>query len=123
MTDSSRTAVGCIVRMALVALVVALAATGPAAAHAGDDGAHHHDGWMGTHGGMGWGMGWWGWFLWPVLGLLGGVAAYALLSSAGGNGDSPSDDALSALRERYARGDIDDEEFERRRQTLQSGEH
>lgn len=109
--------------MALVALVVALAATGPAAAHAGDDGAHHHDGWMGTHGGMGWGMGWWGWFLWPVLGLLGGVAAYALLSSAGGNGDSPSDDALSALRERYARGDIDDEEFERRRQTLQSGEH
>jgi len=123
MTDSSRAAVGRIVRIALVTLLVALAATGPAAAHAGDDGAHHHDGWMGTHGGMGWGMGWWGWFLWPALLLLGGVAAYALLSSAGGSGDSPSDDALSALRERYARGDIDDEEFERRRQTLQSGEH
>ena len=65
-------------------------------------------------------MGWWGWFLWPVLLLLGGAGAYALLRGGDGGG---SDDALSALRERYARGDIDDEEFERRRQTLQSGEH
>ena len=115
MGDSSRDTLGRIIRLALVAVVVVLAATGPVAAHAGDDGAHHHDGVMGSHGGMGWGMGWGAWLLWPAL-LLGGVAAYALLVRA--RADS-SDDALSALREQYARGDIDDEEFERRRQTLQ----
>ena len=118
MDDSSTAAVGRIVRLGLLVLLVVVAATGPAAAHTGDDGAHHHDGWMGTHGGMGLGMGWGVWFLWPALLLLGGVAAYALLGSA----DGGSDDALSALRERYARGDIDDEEFERRRETLQTGE-
>ena len=126
MDDSSRAAVGRIVRLTLLTLLVTLAATGPAAAHSGDDGAHHHDGWMGTHGGMGWGMGWWGWVLWPALLLLGGVAAYVLLRSAEGrDGDTSggTDDALSALRERYARGEIDDEELERRRRTLQSGEH
>ena len=125
MDDSSRASIGRIVRPALVLLVVVLAATGPAAAHGGDDGAHHHDGWMGTHGGMGWGMGWWGWFLWPALLVLGGIAAYALLRRAGssdGDTGGGTDEALSALRERYARGDIDDEEFERRRQTLQRGE-
>ncbi|MFC6756704.1 MULTISPECIES: SHOCT domain-containing protein [Haloarcula] len=121
MNDRSTAALGRIARLALVALVVVLAATGPAAAHAGDDGTHHHDGWMGTHGGMGWGMGWGAWFLWPALLLLGGVAAYALLRQANG-GTAGSDDAMSALRERYARGDIDEEEFEQRRQTLQRGE-
>ena len=122
MDDNSRAALGRIVRVALVVLVVVLTATGPAAAHSGDDGAHHHDGWMGTHGGMGWGMGWGVWLLWPALLILGGVAAYALLRSAEGDTER-SDGALSALRERYARGDIDDEEFERRRETLQRGEH
>jgi len=120
MDDSTSGAVGRLGQFALVALVVALAATGPAAAHTGDDGAHHHDGQMGTHGGMGWGMGWGVWLLWPALLIPGGVAAYALLRSA--DGGSHSDDALSALRERYARGDIDDDEFERRRQTLQRRE-
>jgi len=120
MNDSSNRSLGRIVALALVALAVALAATGPAAAHTGDDGAHHHDGQMGTHGGMGWSMGWGAWFLWPALLLLGGVAAYALLTRSGDSGGS--DDAMSALRERYARGDIDEEEFERRRQTLRADE-
>lgn len=121
MADNSTVTAGRIVRLGLLALLVVVAATGPAAAHAGDDGTHHHDGWMGTHGGMGWGMGWGVWFLWPALLLLGGVAAYALLRQAdGGNGGGvSSDDALSVLRGRYARGDIDEEEFERRQQTLQ----
>ncbi len=111
MDDSSRDALGRIARFVVVGLLLVVAASGPVAAHAGDDGAHHHDGVMGTHGGMGWGA----WFFWPALALLGGIAAYALLARSGGDG---SDDALSALRERYARGDIDDEEFERRREQL-----
>ncbi|WP_324665047.1 SHOCT domain-containing protein [Haloarcula sediminis] len=116
MDDSARDALGRIVRLAVVGLVLVVAASGPVAAHAGDDGAHHHDGVMGTHDGMGWGMGWGAWFLWPALAVLGGVAGYALLARSGGDG---SDDALSTLKERYARGDIDDEEFERRRERLE----
>jgi len=120
MSDSSRATLGRIVRLAVVGLLVVVAATGPAAAHSGDDGGHHHDGWMGTHDGMGaW---WWGGFLWLAL-LAGGllVGAY-LLTTRQSAGDGGTDQALSALRERYARGDIDEEEFERRRQTLLEAE-
>ncbi len=105
---------------AVVLVLLALAitgVTGTAVAHDGDDGLHHHDGWMGTHGNWGWlGMGWmliWGLVLigLPALGL------YAIATRSGGGG-APSDDALSELRQRYARGEIDDEEFETRRQQL-----
>jgi len=116
MVESSSATGSRLGRLVLVALVVAVVAAGPAVAHSGDDGAHHHDGQMGTHGGM-WGMGWWGWFLWPALILLGSFVAYSLLRRSGDGGES--DRALTALRERYARGEIDEEEFERRRQTLQ----
>jgi len=79
---------------------------------------------MGAHDGMGLGMGWGLWFLWPVVLLVVGVAAYRLVSATGNTVDSGgngSDSALTVLRERYARGEIDDEEFERRRRQLQSG--
>lgn len=89
---------------------------GTALAHAGDgawgpgqmwgDG-HMMDGWMG-----GWVWGWWGLVLVLLIGLL--VAAVIL---AGRHNDR--DDALATLRERYARGEIDDEEFEERRGTLE----
>lgn len=107
--------------IALTVLVVAVAFSGAAAAHSGDDGAHHHDGWMGAHDGMGWGL----WFLWPAVVLLvAGVGAYLLLTRGnGGNAARSGDDALDTLRERYARGDIDEEEFERRRQTLETDGH
>lgn len=85
----------------------------------------------GTHHGMGWGWGWAGWF-----GLL-QVLLFALLlaavvvvfvrfggaqfsESGGGLTDTRTrDPALGTLRERYASGEIDEEEFERRRRVLE----
>ncbi len=110
---------------AVVLFVVAVAITGltgTAVAHGGDNGLHHHDGWMGTHGNGGWfGMGWM--LVWGLVMI--GIPVfilYAIATRIGGGGDGTSDDALSVLRQRYARGEIDDEEFETRRQQLQQME-
>ncbi|RKD89012.1 putative membrane protein [Halopiger aswanensis] len=77
-------------------------------------------------------MGSWGGFgswmsLWPVLllGLLAllvvWVGSRRLDARAARAGRSDRDDrALEELRERYARGDLSEEEFERRRRTLQT---
>jgi putative membrane protein len=119
---------------ALLVLVVALllvpaTLAGPAAAHTGDDGAHHHDG-AGPHGGMWGGGGWWGgWLLGPLLVLLVlvgvPVGLFLALRRGGENGGDvgagSTDPALETLRERYARGELDDEEFERRRDRLDQG--
>lgn len=107
-----------LVLLILVLTLTIAGVTGTAVAHGGDDGSHHHDGWMGTHGSWGWvGMGWmlvWG------LALI-GIPAFVLyaIATRGRNGGTAGDDALSVLRERYARGEIDDEEFEARRTQLQ----
>jgi len=92
-------------------------------------------GW-GMAGGSGWGMGTGvlggGMLLWPLL-LLGliALAVYALGNRGGGTTDrrtgfaddrrTPrrSDPALADLRERYARGELSEEEFERKRRTLE----
>lgn len=112
-------------RIGVVVLLVAVAivgGTGTAVAHGGDDGFHHHDGWMGTHGGWGWlGMG--GMVIWGlVLIAIPVLAVYAIATRVGDGDESPGDEALSVLRERYARGEIDEEEFETRRQRLQQRE-
>jgi putative membrane protein len=67
--------------------------------------------------GFGFGMagGWW--FVLLVALLVVGVAALYLASREGDGGDG-EDDALAVLRERYAAGDLDEEEFERRRGRL-----
>jgi putative membrane protein len=78
----------------------------PVAAHGGDDGAHHHDGWMGTHDGMG---GWFGGglgFLWLILGafvvvIIPTVVIYLLFVRTDRAGES-TEDALEVLRRRYA---------------------
>lgn len=64
-----------------------------------------------------------GWFwIWPVLVLIGLILlGYLAFRLAQGRGTASRDDEPSAreiLDRRYARGDIDDEEYRRRRAEL-----
>lgn len=112
-----------ILGVAAVLLLAIAALSGPAAAHTGDDGTHHHDGWMGTHDWMGgWvgpGLGLFWMLLWPIVLIGVPVALVYLLLRDREPGGGRSEDAREVLRRRYARGEIDDEEFEARRRTLQ----
>lgn len=108
----------------VLVLVVGLAlagSAGVATAHGGDDGLHHHDGWMGMHGGLGWlGMGWM--LVWGLVMVGLPLLALYVLATRSGGGDGTDEDALSVLRTRYARGELDDDEFDRRRQRLEGTE-
>jgi putative membrane protein len=84
-------------------------------------GEGYHPMWQG--GGMGFQEGW-GWmmamhgFMWLiVVGLL-VLAAIAVFRGFGGRGGSERRRALDILEERYARGEIEREEFMRRREDL-----
>lgn len=103
----------------LVVLPAIIGLTGTAVAHSGDNGYHHHDGWMGTHGNWGW-LGMDGMLIWGLV-LIGvpALVLYAIVTRIGGTRETGREDALSVLRQRYARGEIDDDEFETRRQQLQ----
>jgi putative membrane protein len=65
-------------------------------------------------------------FLFPlafvILLILGGVLVWALIKREGRptRPSSPAPEALDILEQRYARGDIDREEFEERRRALRS---
>ena len=116
MTARHRHRVGVLAAVATVVLALALA-TGGAVAHGGDDGLHHHDGTFGMHDGGWWGMGLgWLWMLGGVLALVLLPLLVVLLVRREGGGDT----ALERLRERYAAGEIDEEEFRRRRETLEN---
>lgn len=67
--------------------------------------------------GWGWGMMVFG-LLW--MGLLIGLPVYLVywLATRTHSESQPEDSALAVLREQYARGEIDDEEYERRRDGL-----
>ncbi|WP_217563437.1 SHOCT domain-containing protein [Halalkaliarchaeum desulfuricum] len=69
--------------------------------------------------GTGWGIFGGGLFVWPLL--LVGIVALAIYWAGNqrdnSNGEQ-ADPARAELRERYARGEINDEEFEDRLQTL-----
>mgnify|MGYP000277160619 CR=1 FL=1 len=101
-------------RLTLLAAPLLVAATGTAAAHSGRSyGGGMMDGGWGLFGGT---MGLWG-LLW--MGLLIAVplyVIYALLNRGSGGNDERS---LSVLRERYARGELSDDEFDRRRKQLE----
>ena len=70
-------------------------------------------------GNWGWGMGF-GWifmfFFWAlvILGIL------ALVKWLSGNGGARSKTALEILQERYARGEIDQQEYQQKRRDLES---
>ena len=73
---------------------------------------------------MGWGGGWgWGWFgivhmvLWWFLIIL-GIVVLAKWLFGGGGRSTERDRALTILRERYARGEIDKQEFDARKRDL-----
>ena len=73
----------------------------------------------GMNWGMGWGMGF-GWLFWLVIiGLL--IWAVKSISDrprASQPYRSSSEDALEILKKRFARGEIDEEEFEQRKRRL-----
>jgi putative membrane protein len=77
-------------------------------------------GWNGTHDMSGWMWLWMG--LWSVLVIAGIVALVVLAVRAldRGRDSTPTSDALELLKRRYATGELDDEEFERRRKGLEA---
>ena len=105
-------------RTALITIPLLVAATGTVTAHSGGG---YGGGMMG--GGMAGGatggtMGLWG-LLWMVL-LIGVpvlLVNVVLTRESAGRDAGP----VEVLRERYARGDLSDEEFERRRAVLERG--
>jgi len=100
-------------RTAALGLPLLVAASGAAAAHGGGG----YGGMMGGGGGfVGGTMGLWG-LLW--LGLLLAVPLALGYSLLGRRSDGTDDRALSVLRERYAHGELSDDEFERRREQLE----
>jgi putative membrane protein len=74
---------------------------------------------MGDMGGFGFGMGLFGWafmvLFWGLV-ILGIVALIKWISSNGSSGAKQS--PLDILKERYARGEIDQKEFEQKKQDL-----
>ena len=91
--------------------------------------AQWHSGYGGMGPGMmGWGMGggWFGFIFMILFGVVIIAAAVAFIRwlVKSGSGGSPStseriqDSALDILRKRYARGEIDSEEFEQRKRAL-----
>jgi putative membrane protein len=60
-----------------------------------------------------------GMFLWPLVLLL-VIAGLVYWATRRGKEDEGEDRAMRLLREQYAKGEIDDEEFEERRSKLMS---
>ena len=93
------------------------------------DGSGSTDGGMmgpGVGGMMGGHRGGWGAlpFVGGALGMLGMVGGLLYWALAGGDGPPESgDSAMETLQRRYARGEIDEEEFQRRRERLEDGQN
>lgn len=98
-----------------ISMAALLAGTVPALADPAGSGEYGfgHMMWGGDHG------------MWGLIGmivfwgLIIAVAVFAFRALTGLRG-SGERDAMDVLKERYARGEIDDEEFRRRKQELQS---
>lgn len=105
---------------ALFALPVLFGMSGPfGGTPMGWGGGWMHDTWM--HGGTGGSIPWWMWGM-GVFGqllVLAVVVGGSVLLFRAVSGDRGGGDALNELRSAYARGDINDEEFEHRRARLE----
>ncbi|GKZ16099.1 SHOCT domain-containing protein [Haladaptatus sp. T7] len=100
-------------RLTLLAVPLLVATTGTAAAMGGSYGGGMMGGGWGLFGGA---MGLWG-LLW--MGLLIAIPLYLVLALARRDGDGTDERPLAVLRERYACGELSDDEFERRREQLE----
>jgi len=100
-------------RLAILAAPLLVATTGTAAAMGGNHGGGAMGGW-GLLGGGAMGLLW--------MGLLVAVPLYLVVALAGRDDDGPDERPLSVLRARYARGELSDDEFERRRERLERGD-
>jgi putative membrane protein len=109
-------------RKPLVAGLAALAAPLPALAQTGNGQMPYGPGHMSAWGGMG------GWFMGPMMMLLFLVVAVVAVvvvvrllarDTRPRGGGTGGDRSLEILRERYARGEIDEEEYAARRRTLE----
>jgi putative membrane protein len=76
---------------------------------------------MGNRGPM-MGYGYGGGFMWLIIAVLVGVAIYFLLQRSKSKGSDGSDfqTPLDILKKRYAKGEIDKEEFVRKKKDLES---
>ena len=101
-------------RFTIFAVPLLVAATGTAAAMGGGYGGGMMGGGWGGMGGLGLFGG--GMFLWPLL--LVGLVLLLVYRTNREEQTSKTDTALAELRERYARGELSDEEFETRRSSL-----
>jgi len=79
-----------------------------------------NDGHMAGWGSWGWGMMLFG-LLWMALLVAVPLGLIYWLGTRSQSNGAAEDSALAVLQERYARGEIDDEEFDRRRARLISG--
>lgn len=69
-----------------------------------------------------WWMGGWGWFWMALIVVLIVLLIVWLIRRSGPTGThTGGDESLRILEERFARGEIDREEFEERRRTLRGG--
>lgn len=64
----------------------------------------------------------WGsmWIFWILLIVIAFMVVRAFANMKGGGGSSQDESPMEILKKRYARGEIDEEEFERRRKELES---
>ncbi|WP_137285879.1 SHOCT domain-containing protein [Halorussus salinisoli] len=101
-------------RLVILAVPLFVGAASTATAHGGGSygGGMMGGGW-GLFGGT---MGLWG-LLW--MGLLLAIPLYLVYALGGRQEDGTDEQPLSVLRERYARGELSDDEFDRRREQLE----
>jgi putative membrane protein len=77
------------------------------------------------YGHMGWSFGWiftllfWGLIIWTIFALLRGVSGHGCCGHRHGEHEHKRNNALDILKERYAKGEIKKEEFDKIKKDLE----